>query len=483
MTLPFARLFTDDALSPLLVKELRHNLRTRAFLSFFIISQVLLVIFVLISLMAMIDGRSGGRDSDGFFYFMEGLVFLCIIPLSALGAVSSEIRANTLEPIFLTHLSAWRIVWGKWAAYMAQGFLFLCAILPYVVLRYFLGGVNVLDDLLVLANMYLASSVLIAAAVCLSAFNLRFLLPVLVILLIFGAGGIIPAILYSLTGSRSGTSVGGSLWVTLLPLYLALPLLISGFLAAGASKIAPLAENYSTLKRLSCLGLFVPVLVTLWAKGSPETAFVLALMILVLSCLDALNEETRLMHTVYTPFARWGWPGRLAGLFLYPGWVSGVLYTVACCSLILCFISLNYGIKMTHWLAILSLAGTLLFPLAVIKLFVPRWKRTLPFYISIQVGVASLTAVVGIADGILSGSFKELFSFFPLTCLIFSASNTFDEDEALGWTLVQCGVLFLILTVLFIRMLPVLALIRQLEKGPLPEPPAPTPPPLPPGLK
>ena len=73
---------------------------------------------------------------------MVAVPTLLIIPISALNAIGSEIRGNTLELIFLTRLTALRIVVGKWFALFAQSLLLVCAVLPYLVLRYFMGGVN-----------------------------------------------------------------------------------------------------------------------------------------------------------------------------------------------------------------------------------------------------------------------------------------------------------------------------------------------------
>ncbi len=83
-------------------------------------------------------GGDGGNTgvSSGFFWTLVALPLVLILPWTGLGAISGEHRANTLDLMFLTRLSAWRILLGKWIAIVAQAVLLLAAVLPYVVLRY-----------------------------------------------------------------------------------------------------------------------------------------------------------------------------------------------------------------------------------------------------------------------------------------------------------------------------------------------------------
>ena len=85
--------------------------------------------------------------------------------LVSLGAVGNERKANTLELIFLTRLTARRILTGKWLALVAQTVLLVCAVLPYAVLRYFLGSVDLGAELTAIALLLLGSAVLSGVAV------------------------------------------------------------------------------------------------------------------------------------------------------------------------------------------------------------------------------------------------------------------------------------------------------------------------------
>ena len=109
-----------DWLSPMLVKELRQGVRTRVFVLLFILLQ-LLMLLDLVAEPARRRHRAGRLGRHGVFLdHGGGCPSLVILPIGGLNAVGGEIKANTLELIFLTRLTAFRIVFGKWCALFAQ---------------------------------------------------------------------------------------------------------------------------------------------------------------------------------------------------------------------------------------------------------------------------------------------------------------------------------------------------------------------------
>ena len=160
-----------DWLSPMLVKELRQGVRSRAFVGTFILLQAAMLLNVLVGLSST-DG-DGAEGSTVFFWVLVGFSVLFILPMGGLNAVGGEIKANTLELIFLTRLTALRIITGKWLANFAQALLLVCAVLPYLVLRYFVGGVNLTAELIALTAMLGASAVFSAVAIGLSPYQTR----------------------------------------------------------------------------------------------------------------------------------------------------------------------------------------------------------------------------------------------------------------------------------------------------------------------
>ena len=166
-----------DWLSPMVVKELRQGMRSRIFVAAFYLTQLLMILSTVFGLIAASRTENVPSDLFGFlsglFWFMVSVPLLFVMPLLGFGALHTEMKAGTLELVFLTRLSAWRIVAGKWTALMAETLLLVCAILPYVILRYFLGGVNIIEDLQSLFFLLLASALLTAATLAMSPYRVQ----------------------------------------------------------------------------------------------------------------------------------------------------------------------------------------------------------------------------------------------------------------------------------------------------------------------
>ena len=91
---------------------------------------------------------AGARDDLLLGLIMGQLVALILaVPGVAAAAVTGEREANTLEMLYASRLSAWRIVWGKVASAAAFPIVLILAGLPFVGLLNFRGAVN-MDDLL-----------------------------------------------------------------------------------------------------------------------------------------------------------------------------------------------------------------------------------------------------------------------------------------------------------------------------------------------
>jgi hypothetical protein len=156
-------------LSPMLVRELRQGVQSGIFAWTFIGIQG-----AMFALMTWAVGTFGGapegasgRDFQAMFWGALALAIVVVVPLRGLTAVSGERVASNLDLVRLTRLSATRIVLGKWAALVGQGLLVATALLPYLALRYFFGGVNVVVDLELFGWMVAGSMTVAAAALAL----------------------------------------------------------------------------------------------------------------------------------------------------------------------------------------------------------------------------------------------------------------------------------------------------------------------------
>ena len=94
--------------------------------------------------------RPKGFDASGLgaiFWLLIGALLILVTPLRAFNELAAERKANTLELIFMSGLSAWRIAFGKWVSLLFQALLFLLAVLPYAIMRYYFGAVDLAQDL------------------------------------------------------------------------------------------------------------------------------------------------------------------------------------------------------------------------------------------------------------------------------------------------------------------------------------------------
>ncbi|MDP9179980.1 MAG: ABC transporter permease, partial [Gemmatimonadota bacterium] len=134
-----------ERLGPVLIKELRQGLRSGMFVLPFTILPALLALVAVWAL--SIDNVSEARSGVTVCFWSALLVPLLIItPLRALSTIRSEREAQTLDLLQLTPLTAWRIVFAKWSSLMAQALLWVAALLPFFVLRYFFGGMNLVEE-------------------------------------------------------------------------------------------------------------------------------------------------------------------------------------------------------------------------------------------------------------------------------------------------------------------------------------------------
>lgn len=440
-----------DWLSPMLVKELRQGMRTKLFVSTFLILQGLMMFSVILGLLT-VGFTSDSTFSTGFFWTVISLPVLCILPFSGLGAVSNEIKANTLELIFLTRLSAWRIVAGKWFAIVAQTVLLVCAVLPYAALRYFMGGVNLADELVGLGLMLAGSALLSSISVGLSPYQTRFNRVFVVIGMIVFVQGVLPFIFFR--GAFSVTS--GGTWpplVALIPFGCVAVILHFLMLEIGASKIAPPAENHAAKKRtLAFLLLLISIGATLWTSDARMLTVLCGALALIV-CLDALTEQIQMIPSIYRPFVRRGFAGQLLGRFLYPGWSSGLLCTVVLIGgFAALFTTQRVLVKSEHALLVLAFCGALLLPHALIRAFLPRTEKVLAFFIGIQVIFVAITLAASAVDATLAWNVRELISFIPTSALILTVSEALPDDttalflSATGiTTAVSLGVLLLLM--------------------------------------
>lgn len=336
---PLPRDFSDWH-SPMVVKELRHGLRTRFF-------TLALMFFHVVLALLMSSALLGANQEilNGVFWFLALVVVLGAMPLRGFAALSSETADGTLDMLTLTNMSALRVVYGKWAALFSQTLLVASSLLPYMVARYHFGGVEILREFAALVVMVLGSALTTAALVAFSS-QRSLLLRLLLVAGVFMAAMPLVLLVISFTTEVMGDSLANEFaalfWLERVGL-VAGAFTLAGygvwvFLTLGASRFAPPSENHSTVKRLAGLGVMGLFAVTGIGLGlfhaDPDAAywaFGPALVLTLLLGMDVMTETMPRFPTVVAGFTRGGRWLRLAGRFLYPGWASGVPYYLVLC--------------------------------------------------------------------------------------------------------------------------------------------------------
>ena len=331
-TASLAPTLTDfgDWLSPMIVKELRQGLRTWVFVGAFIVLQAILVMTLLISFSA------GNEDSSSYlFWMLIAGILVYIVPLRGFNALAGEIKTDTLDLLMLTRLDAFRIAVGKWIALVAQSSLIAVSVLPYVVLRYFGGGVNVATELFALLLLWMLSAFVAAVAVACSALP-SIIIRTLVLLATWFWSGMACTAVTALAVDAGGGSLFGPFGSGSTPFAIILAVLAPLWayacyfvLDVGASTIAPLAANHATRKRLISLAFLLAAFAFVlgWpTSDGREIALGCLCVIGALAAFDCLTETPTASPSVYEPFVRRGAMGRLAAYFLAPGWATGLLF-------------------------------------------------------------------------------------------------------------------------------------------------------------
>jgi hypothetical protein len=454
-------------LSPMVVKELRQGLRSRGFVIAFLLLQAAMIFLSLLALAASAH-QSDIRAMTVFFWVIIGVPLLLMMPFSGLGSVANERKANSLELIFLTRLTPRRIIAGKWLAIVAQTALFVCAVLPYAVLRYFLGGVDVGGELFTLGTLMFASVLLSGIAVGFSPQMSRLARVLLPIILFFSLQFMLPLALYGMRSSLVVSGGSAMKWPAYLGLVLLAFMLLLLMLEFGASKVAPAASNHSTSRRLIGLAALLSCAVLTSRSASDGTLIICTMLLLIPICIGALCESHSTIAAVYRPFVKRGAIGKLAGRFLYPGWPSGLFYCVATL-LILLVAGYNLtrrggGDLIVFWTNAAGVAGALLFPAALNYAFLQRLRRPVIVYVAVQAVCAILAVLSAALHAYNAVDLGPAFSVVPLTGLLLVSNSAFRAEHIevalIGMSIITAASF----CVLLLKMRKPWREIRELEK-------------------
>lgn len=455
MSAPFLTDF-PDRVSPMLVKELRQGLRAKTFIGVFLSLQIFLMVMLLSAGAASTSDTVGSIVSGVIFSFF-GIAVLAVQPLRGINALSSEIKGHTIEMMELTRLSAFRIVFGKWVALVSQSALLLFTIIPYLILRYFFGGMNLIGEIVFLLLMFLTSMTLTAITVGLSGCSsviVRAITPILGIPFLFyaiqimsfsrmtgGSGGLMDSMSLQTESSRIGVAI-----------YVAvIAYLTATMLSLGASLIAPAAENHSILRRLvAFFAMLVLLALAVFDEIDLGVLIAVVYVVAVPSIIIALTESGHLIATVRRPFQKLGALGRAVGVLLYPCWASGVLFSVllTIISVAAIFTHRSMDVGEEEGVVVLATFGGLFFP-AVCQIFLFKGEgQRIAHYLLILAGSLVMLGILALlTESMDNGDFLWCFVWNPLAFLPMLSESSASDETLFGAVFVVDTILLAMLVV------------------------------------
>lgn len=430
-----------DRLPPMLVKELRQGLRARTFVAVFLGLQLFLGLIMLIATSASGMNGAGEMVSRIIFLFFS-IAVLFVQPLRGINALHAEIKSTTLDMMVLTKLNAQRIVLGKCTAIIGQTLLLFISIIPYLILRYFFGGMNLFAELLALGSIFYVSCCLTAINVGISANPAIWLRGLVPLALAIGSIFFMGVMMEEFEDMLDFFALDQNEFLIAFFCGIAAVLYLSWFVfTLGVSAIAPMAENHSTLNRIIALGIVVIATVSMiFNDVTWEAIPVIAGLIALPAAVIALTEPQQMLPRVTLPFTKRGFMGRVFGRFFYPCWSAGMFYTSLLIILLygLSAYALNtgrsgyYSFGVEEFSIMNSLIGCVLFPAVCLLLLEKKIVNRIGFYIVALIAVFALSlAIFAVAEGTDNENALWIFCWLPPTQLFMIDRNKINDSDVM----------------------------------------------------
>jgi ABC-type transport system involved in multi-copper enzyme maturation permease subunit len=169
-----------ERFDPMTIKELRQSLRRGSFVFPFLGIQFLAVCAMAaefqIGHSAVASEFEGMLNlwllwSSGPFWMVVSAICLFLMPLSGSILMGQELEEGNHELLLLTKLDRWKIVLGKFITLWGLSALTFVSLLPYVVVRYMVGGIEWWHEAACATTVLGGSAMISAGAIGASAFG------------------------------------------------------------------------------------------------------------------------------------------------------------------------------------------------------------------------------------------------------------------------------------------------------------------------
>lgn len=161
-----------DKLGPVFVRDLRQGLRSEVFVWAFLLLQAFALIAIFIDWGAgEVFGSSTGLAFPSLFIGIISALFSLVLPLTQFGALQSELGlGRNIELLLCSQLTRWQIVRGKWFVACSLSGLLLISLLPFMFIRYFMGGVELVETISEVFSIFMGNATMNAIVIGASGF-------------------------------------------------------------------------------------------------------------------------------------------------------------------------------------------------------------------------------------------------------------------------------------------------------------------------
>jgi hypothetical protein len=369
------------------------------------------------------------------------VTLLGVLPSRAFNALNAEVKDGTLDMLMLTGITSFRIVWGKWVSLYSQTLLVASSLLPYMIVRYQFGGVEIAREALGLAVLVLGSGVVTAALVGFSSQKL--LLVRLLMAAAVGAGAFSIGVLAYLLAAEDfiGQEISqnlisaGATQASLICLGIAAMAFYLGyqFLCLGSARLPCVTDSHAAIKRVTAILLIAGLVVFAWVlvwQGFGQSVIIAstympAMLLLLILGMDLVTEEPPVESQTSS---RW---------FLKAGWPSGV--PLSCLLWLAPFLILlayewrtSDGWEIEPWFMTLGFMAATFVPLCI-----PIFRRhsRLSQWWAVQLLMLAAGIVLTIALETMSYGDREGYGFlglfFPVSSMFASESASSADRDAI----------------------------------------------------
>jgi hypothetical protein len=266
---------TGDWVNAVAVKEFRQAVQSRWVIAILMLFLLVNVMFLGSYLALSTDVATNARSGrETLATLLAILMVTCVgfVPLYSGLRLSLERNDSNIDLLFITTIRPGAIVRGKYFSAMALTLLVFSACMPFMVLTYLLGGVDVPTILFLLAAGFTACAVANSLGIFAGSVSGPWLIRGLaaggaVFLLCYLGGGSIALLNETLFRGRGIASIGaGEFWATVGTMTFIASLVIGLFYVLSVAMLSPVLTNRMLVPRIYFLACWLAscVVTTIW---------------------------------------------------------------------------------------------------------------------------------------------------------------------------------------------------------------------------